>query len=89
LVALARREHRMTAPYAALTAEIAAKAVGAPRDLTGEALARFLDRMGAQRGAAHAYTDLEAQARLTQSPDRMLAVAQRLYQWRRTMTREP
>jgi hypothetical protein len=88
LINLAQREPRMGAPYAALTAEIAAKAVGAPRDLTGEALVRFLDRLGVQRGAVDTFTALETQARITQDPTRMAAIARRLYQWRLAMTRE-
>ena len=88
LISLAGREPRMGAPYAALTAEIAAKAVGAPRDLTGEALVRFLDRLGAQRGAVDTFAALEAQARIAQDPSRMATVARRLYQWRLAMTRE-
>lgn len=88
LISLAGREHRMGAPYAALTAELAAKAVGAPRDLTGDALIAFLDRLGVQRGQADTFTALDSQARLTQDPGRMLAVARRLYHWRLAMTRE-
>ena len=88
LINIAGREHRMGAPYAALTAEIAAKAVGAPRDLTGEPLARFLDRLGAQRGETDTFAALETQARLAQDPGRMLATARRLYRWRLAMTRE-
>lgn len=88
LIYLAGREHRMGAPYAVLTAEIAAKAVGAPRDLSGDSLMRFLDRLGAQRGATDTLTDLEAQARLTQDRGRMIALAGRLYRWRLSITRE-
>ena len=88
LINIAGREHRMGAPYAALTAEIAAKAVGAPRDLTGEPLNRFLDRLGAQRGEADTFSDLETRARVAQDAGRMVQVARRLYQWRLAMTRE-
>ena len=88
LINIARREHAMGAPYALLTAEIAAKAVGAPRDLTGEPLTQFLDRLGAQRGAVDTYRELESQARLAQEPGRMAATARRLYLWRLAMTRE-
>ena len=88
LINIAGREHRMGAPYALLTAEIAAKAVGAPRDLTGEPLTQFLDRLGVQRGEVDTITALESQARLAQDPGRMVATARRLYQWRLAMTRE-
>ena len=50
LIRLAGREGHMASPYAALTQKAAARAVGAPRELTGEALTGFLDRMAAQRG---------------------------------------
>lgn len=88
LIKLAGREHTLGAPYAALTAELAAKAVGAPRDLTGEPLVRFLDRLAKQRGAVDSYSHLETQARAVQDRDRMAAIARRLYQWRLTLTHE-
>ncbi len=88
LINIAGREPHMGAPYAALTAEIAAKAVGAPRDLTGEPLTRFLDRLGVQRGATDAFSDLETRARITRDAGHMVQIARRLYKWRQAMTRE-
>ena len=88
LINLAGREHRMGGPYAALTAEIAARAVGAPRDLTGEPLTRFLDRLGVQRGEADAFSELERQSRLAADSSQLITIARRLYLWRLAMTRE-
>ncbi|HZZ37147.1 MAG TPA: hypothetical protein VFE03_15605 [Caulobacteraceae bacterium] len=88
LIRLARREHRMGGRYAAMTRTIAAKAVGAPRELSGEPLTHFLDRMGAQRGAADKLSDLTAMADAAPDRDRLASVAQRLFRWRLEMTRE-
>ena len=54
LIRLAKREAKMAPRYAVLTRNAAAKAVGAPRDLTGDALTQFLDRLASQRGAPKA-----------------------------------
>jgi hypothetical protein len=92
LIRLAGREGHMADDYAALTQVAAARAVGAPRDLTGEALTAFLDRLGAQRGLP------DNLAALTREADRgqtgalsragLTALAGRLYRWRLEMTRE-
>ena len=52
LIRLAGREAKMAPGYAELTRKAAARAVGAPRELAGQALTDFLDRMGDQRGLA-------------------------------------
>ncbi len=88
LIRLTGREHRMGGRYAELTRAIAAKAVGAPRDLTGDALTQFLDRMGAQRGAHEKLGELTALIGGADDRERTLAAAKRLFRWRLEMTRE-
>jgi len=88
LIRLTGREHRMGGRYADLTRTLAAKAVGAPRDLTGDALTGFLDRMGAQRGAPESLGELTALIAAAPDKERTLAAARRLFRWRLEMTRE-
>lgn len=88
LIRLAGREHRMGGRYAVMTRAIAARAVGAPKDLAGDDLTRFLDRLGAQRGAPDTLSDLTAMAEAAPDRERLTNVAQRLYRWRLEMTRE-
>jgi hypothetical protein len=92
LIRLAGREGRMASPYAALTQKAAARAVGAPRELSGEALTGFLDRMGAQRGLPDTLAALSQDAARAQtsalSRTGLAALAGRLYRWRLEMTRE-
>ena len=86
LIRLAGREHRMGGRYADLTADLAARAVGAPRGLGGEALVAFLDRLGARRRPADTLAELGVQARMAPSPERLVEVARRLFDWRLAMT---
>ncbi len=88
LIRLTGREHRMGGRYAELTRTIAAKAVGAPRELTGDPLIAFLDRMGAQRGATDRLSEMTAQIAGAGDKERTLAAAKRLFRWRLEMTRE-
>jgi hypothetical protein len=88
LVRLARREHRMAAPFAALTRDLTAKAVGAPRNLTGEELTTFLDRLGARRRTHDALSVLSLLAATTPDRGRLMSLARRLYDWRAEMTGE-
>jgi hypothetical protein len=92
LIRLARREGRMATPYAALTQAAAARAVGAPRELTADALTHFLDRLGAQRGLADNLAALSDEAARVPAGAagraRLTALAGRLYRWRLEMTRE-
>ncbi|MEJ0066677.1 MAG: hypothetical protein WDM85_15730 [Caulobacteraceae bacterium] len=88
LIRLAKREPNMAPGYVALTQNAAARAVGAPRELTGDALTRFLDRMAAQRGLADTLTGLGAEAGHVAGRAGLTALAQRLYRWRLEMTRE-
>ena len=82
LVRLAGREHRMAAGYAEMTAQIAARAVGAPHELTGQAQRRFLDRLGRRRGLTNSLDDLTLRAATAQTPARALEIAQQLHAWR-------
>jgi hypothetical protein len=88
LVRLAGREARMGGPYADLTAELAAKAAGAPHELSGEALDAALDRLAAQRGATGRLADLRRAARDARSLADMLSAAGRLHRWRLALTGE-
>jgi hypothetical protein len=88
LIRLARREPRMAPRYAQLTRNAAARAVAAPRELTGEALTDFLDRLGAQRGAADSLSALAAEAERVTTRAGLAGLAARLYRWRLEMTRE-
>ena len=92
LIRLAGREGRMASPYAALTQKAAARAVGAPRNLTGDALTGFLDRLGAQRSLPDSLAALTQQAAGAQGGAAgragLTALAERLYRWRLEMTRE-
>lgn len=87
LIRLSRREATMGPRYAALTRAAAARAVGAPRTLAGEALTSFLDRIGRRNGG-------ESLAALTAAADHvrdragLTELAGRLYHWRVEMTRE-
>jgi hypothetical protein len=88
LIRLAGREARMGGPYADLTAELAAKASGAPSELAGEDLARALDRLAAQRGASGRFEDLRRAAGEARSVSDMLSAASRLHCWRLALTGE-
>jgi hypothetical protein len=88
LIRMAGREARMAPAYAALTRKAAARAVGAPRELAGDALTNFLDRLGAQRGLADNLASLSHAAGRVESRPALAALAARLYRWRLEMTRE-
>ncbi|MDB5481613.1 MAG: hypothetical protein JWO83_2666 [Caulobacteraceae bacterium] len=88
LVRLAGREHRLGGRYADLTADLAARGVGAPRGLGGEALAAFLDRLSARRRLPKPFSVLESEARLTPSAARLVGAAEELHRWRVELTGE-
>jgi hypothetical protein len=88
LIRLAKREPRMAPAYAALTRKAAARAVGAPRELAGDALTDFLDRLGRQRGLADNLASLNHEAGRVENRPGLTALAGRLYRWRLEMTRE-
>jgi hypothetical protein len=78
----------MATAYAALTRKAAARAVGAPRELAGDALTDFLDRLGRQRGLADNLASLNHEAGRVENRPGLTALAGRLYRWRLEMTRE-
>jgi hypothetical protein len=88
LVRLAGREAAMGGPYAVLTRDLAARAVGAPRGLSPEALAALLDRLGERRHLADTLGTLTLLARAAPDRARLTAVAMRLHQWRMEMSGE-
>lgn len=87
LVRLARREHRMAAPYALLVRGAVARAIGAPRNLDEATLDAFLDRVGRTGGATETYTALAEQARAAKSPADLMRVAGALHRWNQELTR--
>lgn len=87
LVRLARREHRMAAPYARLVRAQAARAVAAPPRLSEEDLTALLDRLAARHGAAAPYDALAAQADEARNASDLMAVARALHRWKLEMTR--
>lgn len=86
LIRMARREHRMADGYARLCRDLAARAVGAPRQLDADQLDAFLDRLSVQRGAAP-FSDLARAAREAAGLPDLMVVARKLYDWRLEMTR--
>jgi len=87
LVRLAKREHRMASPYAQMVRAWVARAVAAPRNLDGEQLDAFLDRLGARLGVSKSWTALDAEARSVRTPADLIRSARNLYRWRLEMTR--
>lgn len=87
LIRMARREHRMAGGYARLCRDLAARAVGAPRQLEEAELDAFLDRLGTQRGTASTFSDLIRAARTASNIAELMAVSRKLYDWRLEMTR--
>ncbi len=86
LIRLAGREPRMGGRYADLTAALAARSVGAPRGLGGDALVAVLDRLSAARRLPETLSELSIEARLALTTPRLGQAALRLYRWRLAMT---
>jgi hypothetical protein len=87
LIRLARREHRMALPYAALIRRRAAHAVGAPRGLEDDQLTAFLDRVSAASGSGQSYSALLEQAERAQSSADLMQVAGDLNRWKQELIR--
>jgi len=81
LARMARKEHELAPAYAAL---IRARVVRQSGAHTEEG---WLDELARRRGAM-APSDLAAEAEAAKSRDDLLAVAQKIYEWRGEMTRE-
>lgn len=88
LIRLARREHRMAAPYALLIRAAVARAVGAPRKLDGPELDAFLDRLSQVGGLPLRYSTLAERARNARTASDLMQVARDLYRWKLEMTHE-
>lgn len=86
LIRLARREARMTPLYAELIRASAARAIGAPRGLEGQALDDFLDRVSRTVGATHTYSALAERARAATVSD-LTRVARDLHAWKQELIR--
>jgi hypothetical protein len=87
LVRMARKEHLLAPAYAAMMEAAAAKAAGAER-LSGDERLQRLERLARRRGAAASINDLAVAAASARNRADLLAVARRLYEWKREMTRE-
>ena len=75
--------------YADIVRGLAARAVSAPRDLAGDALTVFLDRLGAKGRTRDTLSDLKAVADGARTRSELMDAAARLHRWRLEMTREP
>lgn len=86
LIRLAGREARMTPLYAGLVRASAARAIGAPRGLEGQALDDFLDRVSRTVGASSTYSALAERARAATASD-LMVVARDLHLWKQELIR--
>ena len=86
LIALTGREARFLPAYASDTRTAVAREIGAPRDLAGETLDGFLDRVGRTLATGESWSALNAQAHDAHGPAEAAAVAARLHRWRTEMT---
>ena len=77
----------MADPYARMVRAAVTRAIGAPRNLDGEALDAFLDRLGERLGAHQTYSALAAEARSAKSPGELVRIARNLHRWKLEMTR--
>jgi hypothetical protein len=87
LIRLARREHAMVERYALWVRAEAARAVGAPHNLSDDELEALLDRLSAQQNLTP-FTTLRARAAASKDIGEALSAARHLYSWRLEMTRE-
>jgi hypothetical protein len=88
LIKMTGREHRMGAPYGAVVRDLAARAVGAPRDTTPEALDELLDRLGEGGRTSWPLSTLRRDIEQATDPGELVRAAERLHQWKTEMTRE-
>ena len=86
LIKMLGREPRMTLRYAYTTRNMAARAVGAPKDLSGSELNALLDRLTRAGGPTPALQELCDEAAGAQSRSDMMDIAAKLYRWRRGLT---
>ncbi|MGD0865094.1 MAG: hypothetical protein ABSA49_06020 [Rhizomicrobium sp.] len=86
LIKMLGREPRMTLRYAYTTRNIAARAVGAPKDLNSSDLTALLDRLTRTAGGAQVLQDLVDAAGRAETRTDMMGIAAKLYHWRRELT---
>ena len=84
LIRLARREVHMSIAYAEFIQQEAARAVGAPPGLSGEALDDYLDRL---TRSGPTFTELAGALTKTRDRQSMAAAARALFQWKKDITR--
>jgi len=88
LLRLAKREPAMAEPYADLTRQAVARAVGAPRSLNRGELDAMLDRLAVKAGHPAVASGLTAEASRVTGVAGLMTVARKLYDFRRGMSRE-
>lgn len=84
LIRLARREVHMSVAYAEFIQQEAARAVGAPPELSGEALDDYLDRL---TRSGPTFSELAANLVRTRDRHSMAAAARALFQWKKDIIR--
>jgi hypothetical protein len=84
---MARKEHLLAPAYAAMIEAEVAQAAGAER-MSSEDRLRRLEGLAQRRGARDSIKDLAAAAASARNRADLLAVARRLHEWKREMTRE-
>lgn len=84
LIRLARREVHMNVTYAELIQQEAARAVGAPPGLSGEALDDYLDRL---TRSGPTFTELATALVKTRDRQSMAAAARAFFQWKKDIIR--
>lgn len=87
LIKMARREHRLGGRYGVVIRDLAARAVGAPKDLTPDQLDAFLDRLGAGGRTSWPLSTLRRDIEAVRDPSGLVKAAQRLHHWRLEMAR--
>jgi hypothetical protein len=88
LFKMVRREHRLGGRYAAVIRDMVARVVGVPRDLSGEALDKYMDRLGERGRTSWPLTTLTADLEKARNADELVAAAAKLHHWRLELTRE-
>jgi hypothetical protein len=84
LIRLARREVHMSVAYAEFIQQEAARAVGAPPGLSGEALDNYLDRL---TRSGPTFSELATALVKTRDRHSMAAAARALFQWKKDIIR--
>jgi hypothetical protein len=84
LLRLAKREHMAGDGYAELMRDMAARDLGAPANLGGDALDGYLDRVGGPD--RHRFSDLSARLRDAGDRHALLRAAQALFSWKKDLS---